>query len=146
MSYVNNTLKNVPFENIIGGPLKAAINAQSIAAKATVDFIQQVGFISSNEPNESKDQDYGESRNIVFKYTTTNSDGTMRVAELSVPILTIVPIPYIRIDDMTIDFTANISEIIDENSNRTNTRTTDGGVKAVVPFYATSVGMKGSIS
>jgi hypothetical protein len=44
MSYVNNTLKNVPFENIIGGPLKAAINAQSIAARSTVDFIQQGRF------------------------------------------------------------------------------------------------------
>ena len=42
--YVNNALTNLPFHNIIGGPLEAAIKAQAMAANTTVEFIKAVGF------------------------------------------------------------------------------------------------------
>ncbi len=154
MSYVNKTLTALPFEHIIGSPLKAAIEAQSLAAKATVDFIQQVGFTAVEPYTEGgkvaeikKKPDFGEVRNIIFKYTATNEDGTQRVAELSVPILTIIPIPYLRIDDMTIDFTANITEVMESQKEFTRTSNKDGGVKAVVPFWIPArVGFKASVS
>ncbi len=150
---VNETLKALPFEHLIGSPLKAAIEAQSLAAKATIDFIQQVGFTatdpySGNDPSEiPKKADYGEVRNVVFKYTATNDDGTQRVAELTVPILTIIPIPYLRIDNMTIDFTANITETMTEKTNTQRNSNTSGGVSAVVPFWIPAkVGFKASVS
>ncbi|MBN2891918.1 MAG: DUF2589 domain-containing protein [Bacteroidales bacterium] len=156
MSYVNDTIQAIPFENIIGGPLKAAIEAQTIAARATVDFIQQVGFKTidsggSEESNPQKvppaKQDFGEVRNVVFKYVATNDDGTERIAELSVPILTIVPVPYLRIDDMTIDFTANITEMINKTSSLSVNTNTDSGLNVIVPFYgAQSAGIKAKIA
>lgn len=159
MSYVNRTLTALPFEHIIGSPLKAAIEAQSLAAKATVDFIQQVGFTTADpnpglEKNEAGEYvkvkqkpDYGEVRNVVFKYTATNEDGTQRVAELSVPILTIIPIPYLRIDDMTIDFTANITETMESQKESKRTYNREGGAGAVVPFWIPAkVGFKASVS
>lgn len=156
MSYVNKTLTALPFEHIIGSPLKAAIDAQSLAAKATVDFIQQVGFTASDpytdvdadNPSRIKNKpNYGEVRNVVFKYTTTNNDGTQRVAELSVPILTIIPIPYLRIDDMTIDFTANITETMESQKESKHTYNQENKVNAVVPFWLpTKVGLKANVA
>lgn len=115
MSYVIQQLTALPFENIIGGPLKAAIEAQGMAAKATVDFIALVGFkptdtdpMFPDDPNATPDM--GDVRNVTFKYVVKDADGNDEEAILTVPILTIVPIPFIRIDEMTIDFMAKISE------------------------------------
>ena len=152
MSYVNETLKALPFEHLIGSPLKAAIEAQSLAAKATIDFIQQVGFTAPEPYTDSegkikKKADYGEVRNVVFKYTATNDDGTQRVAELTVPILTIIPIPYLRIDNMTIDFTANITETMTEKTKTQSNSNKSGGAGAVLPFWIPAkVGFKASVA
>jgi len=37
-------LQSLPFKNIIGGPLTAAIEAQALAAETTVRFIERIGF------------------------------------------------------------------------------------------------------
>ena len=124
---VNQTTKNlaaIPFGAVIGNPLKAVIEAQGIAAKATVDFIQAVGFkpkpttnfedpfaVATKTDGTVDDADVGEIRNVVFKYQKSNADGTTDKVELTVPILTIIPIPFIRVDKMTIDFTADLAEI-----------------------------------
>lgn len=122
MSYANRTLRSLPFGRVIGGPMTAAIQAQSLAAQATVNFIKEVGFTrvdSTPSAGEASDAngDMGEVRNVTFKYRRKsvtgveegNNDGEEEV-NLTVPILTIVPIPYIRIEEMTIQFTANITE------------------------------------
>ena len=38
-----NALQAIPFGTIIGGPLKACIEAQALAAQTTWEFIQNVG-------------------------------------------------------------------------------------------------------
>ncbi|MEQ8243958.1 DUF2589 domain-containing protein, partial [Fulvivirga sp.] len=130
-------LTNLPFDNIIGGPMTAAIKAQSDAASETIRFIKEVGFKppvdESNAPYGSDidasngahvqpgpigNADMGEVRNVTFTYKKTDVDGNEIIAELIVPILTIVPIPFLRIDEMNIDFMAKISETITHNSSR----------------------------
>lgn len=92
----------LPFGNIIGGPLVAAVEAQAKAARSTVDFIQSVAYKPVPD-GTSVDADR-ELQTVKFVYQSGDKN-----AELSVPLLVIVPIPYIRIDDMTIQFKANIS-------------------------------------
>ena len=41
----HSILNQMDFSNIIGGPLDAAVKAQSASAAATVNFIQEVGFL-----------------------------------------------------------------------------------------------------
>jgi len=43
-------LATLDFGNLIGGPLVAIITAQSMAARATADFIKTVGFDADNKP------------------------------------------------------------------------------------------------
>lgn len=39
-----SALQAIPFSSMIGGPLKACIEAQAMVAKTTWDFIQEVGL------------------------------------------------------------------------------------------------------
>ena len=39
-----SALQSIPFGSIIGGPLKACVEAQALAAKTTWEFIQNVGI------------------------------------------------------------------------------------------------------
>lgn len=96
----------------------AAIQAQALAAKSTVNFIKEVGFKGALEEQDGAlDENMGEVRNVTFKYRRKSAAGSASATDageeevsLTVPILTIVPIPYIRIEEMTIQFTANITE------------------------------------
>lgn len=118
-------LRQIPFGYLIGAPLKAAIEAQALAAKTTIEFIEKVGFIPKDKDqfslfiDEDKDAEPGEVRNVVFSYKKTNENDQSTDVTLSVPILSIVPIPYIRIDEMTIDFTAKLTDQI-QSVTKTN--------------------------
>jgi hypothetical protein len=69
------------------GPLLAVIDAQAKAASTTVKFIQGMGFDSE-----------GHARTVDFGYSTTNTTtGIVEEKKLRVPLLTIVPIPFIRV-------------------------------------------------
>lgn len=112
-------LKQIPFSHLIGAPLKAAIEAQALAAQSTIEFIHKVGFKqpASGGPdllftNTQNDADAGELRNVTFEYQKTDENGTDQDFTLTVPLLSITPIPYIRIDEMTIDFKAKLTDSI----------------------------------
>jgi Protein of unknown function (DUF2589) len=113
-------LSALPFGNIIGGPLVAAVEAQAKAARSTVDFIQSVAYKplpvnnGVTDPNAPR-----EIQTVEFVYKSGDKD-----VKLIVPLLSIVPIPYIRIDDMTIQFKANISaETASQDTTTTGTNT-----------------------
>ncbi|MBE7176796.1 MAG: DUF2589 domain-containing protein [Mucilaginibacter polytrichastri] len=128
MSYVTRILTQLPFGNIIGAPMKAAIEAQALAARSTLEFIQAVGFKKQNTDdqlfpnvpasNEIADAAFDEVRSVTFTYKQQNVNGADQTMTLTVPILTIVPIPFLRIEEMTIDFTAKMTEEF-KNSNKT---------------------------
>ena len=113
-SKTTNALVGLPFENIIGSPLDAAIKAQAMSANTTIAFIKAVGFIQDSDEFEplggNTDSGFGDIRYVNFKYEKKNPDGTTANGALKVPILTIVPIPILRIEEMTIDFSTKISE------------------------------------
>ena len=135
-------LSSIDFESMIGGPLVAVINAQAQAAMTTVNFIKEVGFKKpSTEEDAGGDTSTEEPIYVTFKYPKELSpyqpailadpdadppveasdpvDAVYETQELQVPILTILPIPFIRIDLTTIDFNAKITSV---EYRKTNTR------------------------
>jgi len=94
-----NQLGALPFGNIIGGPLVAAIQAQDQAARSSLNYILDIGFVGSGGDNST-----AKVRIVEFEYDSDEGTKTLKV-----PLLALVPIPYIKIDDMTIQFKANIS-------------------------------------
>ena len=211
-NYAVETVSSLPFGMLIGAPLSAAIDAQSQAAKATIDFILQVGFlpptavapaagggaavlnadpdpVDVTQPdaipaaNADPATNAGATRMVTFSYTTTNQDiaianlssqvaaaaaaannpanaiaavqnfanatpamiaaavaagaianpaptpasiaaavrlSTNQTATISVPLLSVVPIPFFSITEMTIDFVAKITEAITASSRATS--------------------------
>lgn len=133
-------LASLDFEAMLGGPLVAVVNAQAQAAVSTVNFIKEVGFKkTASEETAGDDTSTEEPIYVTFKYpkeltpyvpaipanagnptATPPVPATAAVAavpavyvtqQLQVPILTMLPIPYIRIDMTTIDFNAKINSV-----------------------------------
>jgi len=133
-------LNNIPFGTLIGSPMRAAIQAQALAARTTVEFIQEVGFIpQSTDPfaDPSGNPDLKDVRNVTFSYEKTDADGNKDDFELTVPVLTIVPIPFLRITEMSIDFTAKLTDAIQHTNS--NSTTLSGSVKGNVGSFFSPV-------
>ncbi len=119
MSRAVQELSQIPFAHLIGAPMKAAIEAQALAAQSTIEFIHKVGFQQPSGggndllfTNPSNDADAGTLRSVSFVYKKKDENGVESNFELTVPLLSITPIPYIRIDEMTIDFKAKLTDSI----------------------------------
>ena len=132
-------LATIDFESMLGGPLVAVINAQAQAAVSTVNFIKLVGFKKSAEEAAGGDTTTQEPIYVTFKYPKELSPyqpavpadpgdpaavpprpataaraavpAVYETQQLQVPILTMLPIPFIRIDLTTIDFNAKINSV-----------------------------------
>ena len=109
----------LPFGNIIGGPLVAAIEAQAKAARTTADFIESVAYGVPSGASESA-LDKKALQTMEFVYTSGEKE-----VKLSVPLLTVVPVPYIRIEAMTIQFKANISAETSASDTTSNSSAVD---------------------
>lgn len=115
-----NELSAIPFGSLIGGPLIAAIEAQAKSAMTTVDFINAVGFYG--DENDKK------VRNIAFSYRTGPNETDL--AQLAVPILSIVPIPFLRIENMDIHFKASISQSMETKETESSATDAQAGFRA----------------
>jgi len=125
-----SALTGIPFSQIIGSPLKAAIEAQAMAAETTWRFIQEVGLNTDKETGDKK------AVNVSFDFI---QDG--KEVRLNVPLLTIVPIPYIAINSIDINFKAKInaessSHNEESDSSSMNANLKVGGKIGFGPFSA----------
>lgn len=88
---------------LIGGPLTAVADASTLLANSTANFINDVGF----------DRD-GRLRTVTFAYQkrSLNEDGTSNLDEMKVdvPMLAIVPIPNIQVDEVNILFDMEVKQ------------------------------------
>jgi len=144
MSYANRVLGSIPYGTLIGAPMTAAVEAQALAAQSSIDFIRSIGFES-----EGEDASFGPVRQVTFSYEQRDTtSGDNRMVELKVPLLTIVPIPFLRIDDMTIDFTSKITEEMIRKTKRDTS--VDARTELSVSYKSflspVKVGLKASVS
>lgn len=84
-----NELGKMPFGSLIGNILSACVDAQNDAANTAWMYTQEV--LKEKDP-------------VVF---TFQEAGQMK--KLSVPLITIVPLPYLKLDNIDIDFDAEVS-------------------------------------
>lgn len=120
-------LQQIPFSQLIGSPLKAAVEAQALAAQSTIEFIHKVGFKQPNGlgaadtdlvfTDVDQDADAGELRSVSFTYSKKDENGDFKEFKLTVPFLAITPIPYIRIDEITIDFNAKLTDSVERKTD-----------------------------
>ena len=106
---ISEQLSGLPMKELIGSPLAAAADASINLANSTAEFINRVGF----------DKD-GNVRNVQFQYekVSRNEDGTMNLdaMKVDVPMLAIVPIPNLQVDEVNILFDMEVKQ--SEKSDR----------------------------
>ena len=100
---IGEQFAGLPMDQLIGSPLSAAADASIRLANSTADFINRVGFDSS-----------GKARKVSFQYEkrSQNEDGTSNLDELNVdvPLLAIVPIPNLQVDEVNILFDMEVKQ------------------------------------
>ena len=181
MANIPAILRDLPLDHIIGSPMQAAIKAQALAARTTVEFIKEVGLkpVPANDlqqsqipagstadppktddvPDGNAQQGY-EARYVEFKFdrlveeqtvippaagsttSTTVTRHTVVPSRLTVPLLAIVPIPFLRINDMSINFEYSIRDVVTAESK------SEANVSAEVKakYWFVSATVKGSYS
>lgn len=111
MPTIAGELGDLPLDALIGKPLEAVIKAQAAAAMTSTRFIKEVG-LQAPDGDEDENTVY-QVNSVKFQYTKKVVDNQGNVSDqnvtLNVPLLSIVPIPYIRIKDMTIDLNVTIT-------------------------------------
>ena len=134
-------LASLDFKNLNHRPLSAGVEAQALAAESTVQFIKNLGFYQEGKPLY-----------VIFKYpkrvSTTDKEGKEKTEtetmELQVPFLSLIPIPFIRVEEATIDFNAKINAI--EHKEKTTDMSADASLKFKQRWIGGSVGLKASFS
>ena len=96
----NSVISSIPFGNLIGGPLSACITAQADAAKTAFDYIR----LASMKQDSDLGEDALEPETVSFTFQV---DGQKRI--LVVPLLTLLPVPFISIEHVDLSFTADIT-------------------------------------
>ena len=112
---IGQELSSIDFQSMIGGPLNAVVRAQAQSAQTSVDFIKSVGF---DAPEKGGKPTILPSRmtNLLKRKTLPGSLPSHHTLNLTVPILTMLPIPFIRVEEVTIDFNAKINSVVESTT------------------------------
>ncbi|GFE03354.1 hypothetical protein KUL156_59460 [Alteromonas sp. KUL156] len=149
-------LNSLDFNVYVGGPLQAAIQAQTAASMATVNFIKEVGFEKSNDPANPDSLRY-----VDFQYekSVPNPDYDPDKAvdannpkfiksqiEIKVPFLTMLTIPSIRIDEVNIDLNARLSSTETSNVSSEFAASAELGINYKIVNFKASASYKRNTS
>ncbi|QGW29968.1 DUF2589 domain-containing protein [Phnomibacter ginsenosidimutans] len=98
---------------MIGGPLQAAIEAQTASAMATINFINAVGFTEVDGKKELVMVDFSHTKKDVdAEGKEVKTDSFIRV-----PLLAMLPIPSIRIETVDINFNVKLNSVETSNTS-----------------------------
>ena len=127
----------LPLEAIIAAPLKGAIEAQALAAATTKAFIESM-----------LDKD-GKPIAVSFKVASNSVDSSgasiSKTTSIDAPLLSMVPIPHLRIDSLTTHFKYEINTAEKkENEFSWGVSATVGSTGLLAKFV--SVSLNGSVS
>jgi hypothetical protein len=163
-------LNSLDFNNYIGGPLQAAVQAQHAAAMSQVQFIQEVGFVKDETTSPATSDlryvdfeykksipnpDYNKTTQELTDegYTATeiaaiDTDEAFIASEIKikVPFLTMLSIPALRIEEMTIDFNAKLTSTETSNVSSEFAASAELGINYKVVNFKASASYKRSTS
>jgi hypothetical protein len=123
--------QSLPLEFIISAPLMGVIKAQAVSAQATLEFINNL---------KGQTVDFENTVSSTTAGTTTQQQVTVKA-----PLLTMVPIPHIRIDSFTTHFKYEISQVVTEKNSLDMGATLDAGTTGVLSKFF-NASLKGNVS
>eukprot|EP00013_Stygamoeba_regulata_P022723 CAMPEP_0177660646 /NCGR_PEP_ID=MMETSP0447-20121125/18165_1 /TAXON_ID=0 /ORGANISM="Stygamoeba regulata, Strain BSH-02190019" /LENGTH=305 /DNA_ID=CAMNT_0019165753 /DNA_START=417 /DNA_END=1334 /DNA_ORIENTATION=- len=107
-------LKSLDLSKLIGGPLSAAIHGLNIASNNTLKFLQTVCFEDDNKPR-------------MIDFTLERPGGLVNMTPsknvISIPFITMVPIPHLRLSKVRIEFSVKLTSVRTTNIGSTDNAT-----------------------
>ncbi len=100
---IGKIFHSVPYSEIIGAPLKAAMDAQIKQSRETADFILKVGFDTDTDGLKK-------AVNVSFEHAVTRSDGSEEKEVVTMPLIAMIPIPNVQIKSGTITLDVEVSQ------------------------------------
>ena len=125
---LSDQFQGLPMGELIGGPLSAAADTQVQLAQSTADFINQVGFETETDETQTPPVTVRKMRYVEFTFerpkqiedTTTTPPESKVIAEtvkLTVPMLSIVPVPNLQIDNVDVTFDMEVKSSTSSKSS-----------------------------
>ncbi len=144
---VADQFKGLPIEVLIGGPLKAACEANVLMAQATANFINDVGFDTISKDGEPIKKT---PRMVDFSFEKPGKDSegkpTIELVKIDVPILAIVPIPNLQVNNVDITFDMEVKNSTASKDSKDKQTNHDTKVKGGWGPVSASVSISGSVS
>ncbi len=157
-------LNSLDFSVYIGGPLQAAVQAQHAASMSQVNFIKEVGFEkdSNGDITNLRYVDFNYSKSIPNPHfgktaqqladeglpapTDTTSVFLPSEVNIRVPFLTMLTIPALRIETLTIDFNAKLTSTETSNVSSEFAASAELGINYKIVNFKASASYKRTAS
>lgn len=142
---IANQFSGLDMAALIGGPLKSACDAQTMLARSTLNFIEEVGLEAPDANGVRKVRTANFSFDRAAEQSEEGKSASERV-EMNVPLLAIVNVPALSIDvvDVTFDMEVKSSTSSESSSDKNGELEANAGLK-IGPF-SMNVKIKGSIA
>ncbi len=157
-------LNSLDFSVYIGGPLQAAVQAQHAASMSQVNFIKEVGFEKDGNGNitDLRYVDFNYSKSVPNPHfgktaqqlideglpaaTDTTSIFLPSEVNIRVPFLTMLTIPALRIETLTIDFNAKLTSTETSNVSSEFAASAELGINYKIVNFKASASYKRTAS
>jgi hypothetical protein len=110
---------SLQLSQLFATPISALVQAEALAAETSANFIETFGFVKQGgTPADS----LGSLKTVTFTYVTQDVNGENTKQELSLPVLSLVPIPLLQIKEASLEFDVKVTGIVpaDEDGRLTS--------------------------
>ncbi|MES3161445.1 MAG: DUF2589 domain-containing protein [Halorubrum sp.] len=105
----NAELASIPYEHVIGEPLRAAVEANASASQTAAEYIMRLGFTDPVVGNQEPVMvDFTYNKQVVDE---ESGETVTEVHVMSVPLLLLLHIPYFEVENVTIDFNVKLNSV-----------------------------------
>lgn len=101
-------------KDLISGPLVATVDADTISARRYLRYLFELAFESYNKETGEA----GNLRTLDFTYRSHDVNG-MRLQRISIPLLTLVPLPLLQVKEADFDFDIQIVDALRADTDAT---------------------------
>lgn len=122
-------------KDLISGPLIATIEADSISSRHYLNYLFELAFESYDKQTGKT----GKLRTLTFTYMSNDVNGS-RKQRVSIPLLTLVPLPLLQVKEAEFDFDIQILHAMSQDtfSLKDGTTNLSQGVKLQVSLAPSS--------
>lgn len=101
-------------KELISAPLVATIDADSISARRYLNYLLELAF----ESYDKETGEVGKLRTLDFTYGSRDVGG-LRMQRVSIPLLTLVPLPLLQVKEADFDFDIQIVDAVSSDKDAT---------------------------